>query len=39
VGSRIRIMIADDHPLVRSGLRALLERDGEFQVIAEAADG
>jgi two-component system, NarL family, response regulator NreC len=36
---RVRIMIADDHPLVRSGLRALLERDGEFQVIAEAADG
>jgi DNA-binding NarL/FixJ family response regulator len=32
-------MIADDHPLVRSGLRALLERDGEFRVIAEAADG
>jgi DNA-binding NarL/FixJ family response regulator len=32
-------MIADDHPLVRSGLRALLEREGEFQVIAEAADG
>jgi DNA-binding NarL/FixJ family response regulator len=32
-------MIADDHPLVRSGLRALLERDSEFQVIAEAADG
>jgi DNA-binding NarL/FixJ family response regulator len=32
-------MIADDHPLVRSGLRALLERDGEFEVIAEAADG
>jgi two-component system response regulator NreC len=32
-------MIADDHPLVRSGLRGLLERDGEFQVIAEAADG
>jgi two-component system response regulator NreC len=36
---RVRVMIADDHPLVRSGLRALLERDGEFQVIAEAADG
>jgi DNA-binding NarL/FixJ family response regulator len=32
-------MIADDHPMVRSGLRALLERDGEFQVIAEAANG
>jgi two-component system response regulator NreC len=39
MGSRVRVMIADDHPLVRSGLRALLERDGEFQVIAEAADG
>jgi two-component system response regulator NreC len=39
MGPRIRIMIADDHPLVRGGLRALLERDGEFQVIAEAADG
>lgn len=33
------MMIADDHPLVRGGLRALLDRDGEFQVIAEAADG
>ena len=32
-------MIADDHPLVRSGLRLLLEREGEFQVIAEATDG
>jgi two-component system response regulator NreC len=35
----VRVMIADDHPLVRSGLRALLEREGEFQVVAEAADG
>jgi two-component system response regulator NreC len=32
-------MIADDHPMVRGGLRALLERNGEFKVIAEAADG
>jgi two-component system response regulator NreC len=32
-------MIADDHPLVRSGLRFLLERENEFQVVAEAADG
>ena len=39
VASRVRVMIADDHPLVRSGLRILLERDGEFQVVAEAADG
>ncbi|HWF10529.1 MAG TPA: response regulator transcription factor [Bryobacteraceae bacterium] len=36
---RIKVMIADDHPLVRSGLRALLERTGEFEVVAEAADG
>jgi two-component system, NarL family, response regulator NreC len=37
--ARLRIMIADDHPLVRSGLRFLLEREGEFHVIAEAANG
>lgn len=37
--SQTRVMIADDHALIRSGLRSLLERDGEFQVIAEAADG
>ena len=35
----VRVLIADDHALVRSGLRGLLERDGEFQVVAEAADG
>ncbi len=34
-----RVLIADDHPLIRGGLRALLERDHEFQVVAEAADG
>jgi DNA-binding NarL/FixJ family response regulator len=37
--TRIRVLIADDHQLMRSGLRGLLERDGEFQVVAEAADG
>ena len=36
---RVSVMIADDHPLVRSGLRSLLERDGEFEVIAEASNG
>jgi len=35
----VRVLIADDHPLIRSGLRALLERGGEFEVVAEAADG
>jgi two-component system, NarL family, response regulator NreC len=39
MSTQVRIMIADDHPLVRGGLRGLLERDGEFQVVAEAADG
>jgi DNA-binding NarL/FixJ family response regulator len=37
--AQIRVLIADDHQLVRSGLRGLLERDGEFRVVAEAADG
>ncbi len=35
----VRVLIADDHPLIRSGLRGLLEREGEFRVVAEAADG
>ncbi len=34
-----RILIVDDHPLVRGGLRTLLERDGEFTVVGEGADG
>ncbi len=36
---QIRVLIADDHQLMRSGLRGLLEREGEFQVVAEAGDG
>ena len=35
----IRVLIVDDHPLVRSGLRSLLERTGEFDVVGEGADG
>jgi DNA-binding NarL/FixJ family response regulator len=34
-----RVLIADDHPLIRSGLRALLGREREFEVVGEAADG
>jgi len=34
-----RVLIVDDHPLVRGGLRSLLQRSGEFDVIAEGADG
>ncbi len=35
----VRILIADDHSVVRAGLRALLERQGRFRVIAEAGTG
>ena len=34
----IRIVLADDHAVVRSGLRVLLNADGRFQVIGEAGD-
>jgi DNA-binding NarL/FixJ family response regulator len=34
-----RILIADDHDAVRSGLRALLERRAGWEVVAEARDG
>jgi len=35
----IRIIIADDHSVVRQGLRMFLGLDPEFQIVAEAADG
>lgn len=35
----IRILIADDHGLVRSGLRALLHADADLEVVGEAGDG
>jgi DNA-binding NarL/FixJ family response regulator len=35
----IRILIADDHAVVRQGLRMFLELDPELQVVGEAADG
>ena len=35
----VRILIADDHAVVRAGLRALLERQGNFRVVAEASTG
>jgi DNA-binding NarL/FixJ family response regulator len=35
----MRLLIADDHALVRSGLRLLLERQADLQVVAEASDG
>ncbi len=35
----IRILIADDHAVVRSGLRALLQEDPDLEVVGEASDG
>lgn len=36
---RIDILLADDHGVVRAGLRALLEAEPDMRVVAEAADG
>src|SRR5512142_902694 len=35
----IRVLIADDHQLMREGLKALLARANDIQVVAEAGDG
>lgn len=35
----IRVVLADDHAVVRKGIREFLEESGEIQVVAEAADG
>ncbi|MFB4268815.1 response regulator [Nonomuraea sp. GTA35] len=36
---RIRLLIADDHPIVRDGLRGMFAGDPGFEVLGEAADG
>lgn len=36
---KVKIVIADDHPIVRQGLRQLIEADGYLTVIGEAGDG
>ena len=35
----IRLLIVDDHPVVRDGLRGMFSGDAEFDVVGEAADG
>jgi DNA-binding NarL/FixJ family response regulator len=35
----IRLLIADDHPVVRDGLKGIFEASGEFEVVGEAANG
>jgi DNA-binding NarL/FixJ family response regulator len=39
MSTEIRIAIADDHPLLRKGLRLVLEADPNMKVVAEAGDG
>lgn len=36
---KLRIILADDHTVVRSGLRALLERHNNFEIVGEAENG
>jgi DNA-binding NarL/FixJ family response regulator len=38
-GQRIRVVIADDEPLIRAGIRMILTSDPEIEVVAEAANG
>ncbi len=35
----IKVLLADDHSIVRAGLRRIIEDSGDMQVVAEAADG
>ena len=37
--SKIRIVVADDHPIVRKGLVATMAAEPDFEIVAEAADG
>src|ERR1700732_3144789 len=37
--SGIRVVIADDQPMMRAGFKAVLEATGDIQVVAEASDG
>ena len=37
--SRIRVMVADDHPIMRNGLREALEDEADFEVVGLASDG
>ena len=36
---KIRVLLADDHQLMRSGIRLMLEREGDLMVAGEASDG
>lgn len=35
----IKVILADDHPVLRKGIRTILEMEGDIKVVAEASDG
>jgi DNA-binding NarL/FixJ family response regulator len=37
--TRIRIVVVDDHPIVRSGITSVLATQGDFEIVGEAANG
>jgi len=37
--AEVRILIADDHAIIRRGLKALLAHEPDFEIVAEAVDG
>lgn len=39
VGPRLRLLLADDHPLVLDGIRSLLKGDPDLEIVGEARDG
>jgi len=36
---KTRLLIADDHPIFRQGLRQIIEREGDLEVLTESGDG
>ncbi len=39
MGNKIRVLLADDHAMLRAGLRALINQEPDMEVIGEAGDG
>ncbi len=39
MGDPIRVLVADDHLIIRQGLRLILETESDFELVGEAADG
>src|SRR5512136_1787864 len=39
LSTTVRVLLADDHAVVRAGIRQFMERAGDIQVVAEAGDG